>query len=1068
MSTKKTTGAPEVRIDEGPISWMAKNPVAANLLMATLIIGGLLMSLRLRKEVFPRIEPDQISITVAYPGASPAEVEQGILLAVEEAVRPIDGVKEVRSTAREGVGMTTAELEVGVDKTKALSDVKNAVDRITSFPNEAERPIVNLPEWSADAISVVLFADQEEKVLHALGERTRDELLKLPEVSFVETVGVRPLEISIEVSQEELRRYGLTLPLIANLVRRTAIELPAGGVKTKAGEVLLRTAERRDLGAEFANIAVLTGSDGNPVKLGDIANIVDGFAETDVEAAFNGKPAVALEVYSVGDQSPTDVANAVKAYVKRMAPTLPPGINVTTWHDRGKLYNERLDLLMRNAMIGLIVVLLILGLFLEPKLAFWVMMGIPISFMGSLILLPTMDISVNMISLFAFIVTLGMVVDDAIVVGENAFRFKRQGQPALEASIRGAKQVSMPVFFSIATTVVAFSPLLFVPGIRGKIMFSIPAVVIVVLVISLVESFFILPAHLGHLKKTKDSGLLGLDPRIPSVTRLQGRFSRGVEKFVDKCYVPLVGAAVRQRWITLAIGVAVLFMAFGLTEGGRVKYIDWPREESDRVKVEARLPFGAPIQETRAVMRRMVKAAQEVIAENGGERISLGIFSMTGVSFSRWGESGGHIASVRISLVPSDQRPISSFKFAAEWRKNIGDIAGLESLSLDSTTGHYSKPIDLELSHKEPAELEAAARKLAEMLSGYDGVKDIENGIELGKPQLDFKLSPDGIAAGLTSAELAAQVRGAFYGSEAFRQQRGRHEVKVMVRLPRAERETLNSVEEMIIRTPDGGEMPLRQAAAVKVGRAYTSINRTDGRRTVRVLADVDDEKANPQEVLGSVLKSGMPKLKAEHPGLTFGFSGRQRDNRDFFEYLWVAFPLALIIMYLLIAVPLRSYLQPLFVVMAAIPFGYVGAVLGHLIMGYDMSMISLLGVVALSGVVVNDSIVLIAAANRFRGRGYDPIEAIKAASQQRFRPILLTSLTTFGGLAPMIFETSVQARMLIPMAVSLGFGVIFSTLIVLLLVPSLFVMIENLRARLKASWEYLFPGESTPARDAP
>jgi multidrug efflux pump subunit AcrB len=1061
------TCAPEVLVDKGPISWMTRNPVAANLLMAALLIGGLLMSMRLRKEVFPRITPDRISITVAYPGASPAEVEQGILLSIEEAVRPLDGVKEVRSTALESVGMVTVELVVGTDKTKALSDAKNAIDRITSFPNEAERPIVNLPEWRAEAISVALFADEEEKVLHALGERVRDELLKLREVSYVEPVGVRPLEIGIEVSQEDLRRYGLTLPLIADMVRRTAIELPAGGVKTKSGEILLRTAERRDLGAEFADIAVLTGTDGTPVKLGDIANIIDGFAETDVEAAFNGKPAVLLEVYSIGDQSPTDVANAVKAYVKRLAPTLPPGINVATWHDHAKLYNERLDLLVRNAVIGLIVVLLILGLFLEPKLAFWVMMGIPISFLGSLILLPAMDVSINMISLFAFIVTLGMVVDDAIVVGENTFRFQRRGQPALEASIRGTKQVAMPVFFSIATTVVAFSPLLFVPGIRGKIMFSIPAVVIVVLVLSLVESFFVLPAHLGHLKKSQDNGFLGLSPQIPSVTRVQGRFSRGVERFIGKFFVPLVGAAVRQRWITLAIGIAFLLLAFGLTAGGRVKYIDWPREESDRVKVEARLPFGAPIAETRAVMHRMVRAAQEVIAENGGPEISIGIFSMTGVSFSRYGQGGGHVASVRVSLVPSDQRDISSFKFASEWRKKIGDIAGLESLSLDSTIGHYSKPIDLQLGHKHPPELEAAARGLADMLAGYDGVKDIENGIELGKIQMDFKLSPAGIGAGLTPADLAAQVRGAFYGAEAFRQQRGRHEVKVMVRRPKAERETLHSVEEMIVRTPNGGEMPLRQAAAVKVGRAYTSINRTDGRRTIRLLADVDEERANPQEILASVMKSDLPKLMSDHPGLTFGLSGRQRDNRDFFNYLWVAFPLALIVMYLLIAVPLRSYLQPLFVVMAAIPFGYVGAVMGHLIMGYDMSMISLLGVVALSGVVVNDSIVLIVAANRFRDRGYSPIEAVKAASQQRFRPIILTSLTTFGGLAPMIFETSVQARMLIPMAISLGFGVIFSTLVILLLVPSLFVVIENLRARLRVAWDYLFPKETARAGDA-
>ncbi|HUU02958.1 MAG TPA: efflux RND transporter permease subunit [Myxococcota bacterium] len=1041
-------GAPEDSAG-GALAWMARNSVAANLLMMAFVIGGLLMSFRIKKEVFPQIELDEVDISVPYPGASPAEVEQGILLSIEEAVRSLDGVKEVTSSAMEGMGSVAVELEVGTDRNKALADVKNAIDRITTFPAEAERPIVNLPEWRVNAISVVIYGDQPEKVLAALGEQVRDDVLRLPEVTNAELIGVRPIEIDIEVPSDTLRAYGLTLSQIAAVVHRTSVELPAGGVKTDAGEVLLRTNERRDLGSEFTNIPILTGEDGSPVRLGQIADIKDGYAETDVQAFFNGKSAVMVQVYSVGQQSPTDVAKAVKSYAGTLAQTLPPGVQVATWNDNSKLYNERLDLLLRNAMMGLVLVLFILGLFLEPKLAFWVTIGIPISFLGSLMLLPVLGISINMMSLFAFIVTLGMVVDDAIVVGENSFRFRREGMPFLKASISGTKQVAMPVFFSVATTVAAFSPLLFIPGNRGKWMYGIPVVVIVVLLVSLVECFFILPAHLGHLVPTREGSLYG------RLVAIQSRFSRGVEKFVERVYLPVARAAIRQRWITLACGIAVFLGAIGLISGERVKFIDFPKEESDGVVAEADLPFGSAVEETHAVMDRMVAAAQEVIEENGGSRISTGIFSMLGVSFHHHHNqaTGSHVASVIVTLVPTDQRPIGAGAFADKWRTKIGPVPGLESLEFDSSTGHGgSKPIDIELSHSNISVLEAAARELAAKIETFDGVRDVDDGIDLGKPQLDFTLSPDGIGAGLSTFDLASQVRSAFYGAEAFRQQRGRYELKVLVRLPRAERTTLHSVEEMMIRTPAGGEMPLRRAARVRWGRAYTSIDRTNGKRTVRVKADVIEGKANPQQIMSSVFGKVMPRLQSRYQGLGFGSAGRQKEMREFFDFLKLGFLMALIAMYGLIAIPLRSYMQPLFVVMMAIPFGFVGALLGHLLMGLPLSLISLMGIVALSGVVVNDSIVLTTAANRFRGSGQSAIEAALSAGRQRFRPVILTSLTTFGGLAPMIFETSLQARMLIPMAVSLGFGVMFSTLVTLVLVPSLFVMIENLRGSIR-SW---------------
>jgi len=1029
---------------------MARNPVAANLLMAGMLVGGLLMAFRITQEVFPQIDLDFVQISVAYPGASPAEVEQGVLLAIEEGVRPLVYVKEVRATALEGVGTVSVELEAGTDRNKALADVKNAVDRITSFPQEIERPVVMLPERRAEAVSLVIFGDAGPKVLHEVGERVREELLQLDDVTTVDLMGVKPLEIGIEVPQEKLRAHGLSLPQIAERVRRTALELPAGGVKTAGGEFLLRTAERRDLAREFADIPLVTGGDGQAVRLGDLASITDGFADVDMEAFFEGQPAVVLDVYATGDQSPGAVARAVQAFAEKLQPGLPPGVRATTWNDMAKLYEDRLDLLRRNSLQGLLLVLIILGLMLELRLAFWVTVAIPTSFLASFLLLPALDVTLNMMSLFGFIIALGMVVDQAIVVGENIFRLRRQGQARVEAAIRGTKEVFVPVFFSVATTLVAFAPLLFMPGMRGKWMVAIPIVVILVLCWSLVESFLVLPASLAALREHQ-TGLLGW------LTRNQERLVNAVEAFNLRVYTPVVRAAVRQRWLVLAFGVAACLAAAGLIAGGRVKIIDMPREESDWVMMEARLPFGVAPEETRALLKRILGAADRVIEENGGRRISLGTFSVLGLSVMRGSSSqGGHVASAIVTLVPSSERQIGSAEFVEKWRAAIGEVPGLEAISFNAATGGGHKPIDLELHHPDTPSLEAAAQELARALGGFEGVKDIDDGIELGKPQLDFKLSPEGALAGLTVADLAAQVRASFHGAEALRQQRGRNELKVMVRLPEADRRKLRTVEELVVRTPDGGEMALRQAASVRAGRAYTAINRVNGQRTARVQAEVEDAKANVQEITASLYAGVVPGLQARYPGLGFGFAGRQRDMRDMNAFIQMAFWFAMLAMYVLIAIPLRSYVQPITVVLAAVPFGFLGAILGHWAMGLNLSMISMMGLVALAGVAVNDSIIMADAANVFRAEGASVEQAAVKAAAQRLRPILLTSLTTFGGLAPMIFETSVQARLLIPMAVGLGFGVLGSTLSAMLIAPGLFVMTEHGRANSRRALGWL------------
>ncbi len=1036
----------------GSLSWMARNPVAANLLMVMLLVGGLLMSQRINKEVFPQITMDQVSISVAYPGASPEEIERGLLLSIEEAVRPLDGVKKVYSVASEGMGMVTVELYDGTNRSKALNDVQSAVDRISSFPDDIEKPNIAMPERTAEAISLVVYGDVDEKTLYAYGERLREGLLDLPEVTSVEMNGVRKLEIGVELTQEKLREYGLTTAAIAQQIRQTAVESPGGGVKTIGGDILLRTQERRDYGHEFGDVPIVYGRDGAQVRLGQIATITDDFEESDIAGYFNGKRALVLDVASVGDQSPTAVAIAVKNYAKTLTQQLPHGIFVTTWNDRAKMFEQRLDLLLRNAAIGLALVLVILGLFLEPRLAFWVSLGIPISFMGSFVLLPAMGISLNMISMFAFLITLGMVVDDAIVVGENIFHKRNLGHPPIEAAIHGVREMAVPVFFSIGTTIAAFAPLLGVPGTFGKIAYSIPVIVILVLTISLVESFFILPAHLAHVRKNGSDGLLS------SVLRFQKKVSQGMESFIERHFRPAVTAAVRHRWITLAASLSLLIIVVGFVAGGRIKYIDFPRDDTDRVQASATLPFGVSIKDTKKMMKRMIDSAQQTIDQYGGKSIALGTFAKLGQGASRGfrggSDSSANLTAVEVMLVSPDERDFSSSEFAKSWRKNLGDTSMLDSIVFSSSMHGTRKAIDFEISHTDNEILQICARQIGEHLAVFDGVNDIDNGIEMGKYQWSFKLTPEGVNAGLTSADLANQMRSAFYGAEALRQQRGRNEMKVMVRLTKDERENMKSLDDLMIRTPLGGEIPLLQAATVSYGRAYTSIRRTNAQRTLQIQAAVENGKANANEIMDEMFTSYLPELAAQYPGLRWQLRGRQEDMKDFGVYMKLGFSLALLAIFALIAIPVKSYLQPVFVVMAAIPFGAMGSVLGHILLGLDLSMFSIMGMLALAGVAVNDSIVFVDTANKMRLEGLPPIKAAVDAACRRFRPIFLTTATTFFGLAPMIFETDFTARVIVPMAVSLGFGILVSTTFILILIPALFTMIENLRIRMRPQEE--------------
>jgi multidrug efflux pump subunit AcrB len=1024
---------------KGPISWMVHNPVAANLLMVLLLVGGWLSLKTIKQEVFPDFERDAVRVTVSYPGASPEEVERGIVLAVEEAVRGVDGVDEVISRAREGFGWVRIELLTGEDRQKVYQDIQQEVNRITTLPEEAEEPQVALAGRKITVISSVLYGDLPEKSLMTLAEKVREELLQDENITQVDLAGTKPYEISISVSQSSLKKYGLTLGEIAQQIDRSALELPAGGLRTKSGEILIRMQDRRDLGIDFEDIPIVSSVTGGSVRLGELADVVDGFEDTDDLFTHNGKQAVAMDVYRVGKQTPIGVSDAVRATIDDLQDDLPPGVGYAVLYDMAEVYRARAELLVRNGAIGLVLVLVLLGFFLETRLSFWVAMGIPISFLGTIMMLPAYDVSINMVSMFAFLIALGIVVDDAIVVGENIYEYHQRGMPFIEAAVTGAREVAVPVTFSVLTNMVTFLPLMFIPGVMGKIWRVIPAVVVTAFAFSLIECLFVLPAHLGH-SANRQRGRFS-----QWVHEHQQRFSHWFSGLIQRRYAPFIEHVLNRRYLTVALGVGVLILTIGYVASNRLGIISMPKVEQDYAVVTAVLPYGSPVERSLEVRDRLLAAAHAVDDEFDNTLLE-GISARIGASYNE--VSGTHVIEIYAVLPPPDDRPITTQAFTEKWRRNAGRIPGIDALQFESDRGGPGSgaAITVELSHTDADMLQQAGTDLAAALALYGPVTDTYDGFAEGKEQLSFSMRPEGLSLGLTSASIAAQIRNAIYGAEALRQQRGRNEVTVKVRLPEDERVSEYDIEQFLIRTPAGTDVPLHEVATVERGRAYSSIERRDGRRTIAVKANVEPIKESSR-ILKEVEDRTLPALMDKYRGLSFGYEGRQADFADSMSVLKLGFSIAVIVIYALLAIPFRSYIQPL-IIMVSIPFGIVGAVIGHMIMGYSISIMSMMGIVALSGVVVNDSLILIDFANRKRAEGASAHDAIASAGVRRFRPIMLTTLTTFLGLTPMIFETSMQARFMIPMAISLGFGILFATLITLVLVPSLYMIVNDIRSR--------------------
>ena len=1033
------------------IAWFARNPVAANLLMCVLCSGGILSLMTVNQEEFPTIDAQVISVTVPYLGAAPEEVERGVCIRVEEAIEGVEGIDKIRATSSEATCSVQAELELDADAAAALNEIKSRVDSINSFPAETEKPIVSKLILLRNVLWVALSGDAEERILKEVGQALREDLVAIDGVSQVQLKYVRPDEISIEVSEHVLRRHGITLDQVATAVRSASLDLPSGTIKSQAGEILIRSKGQAYRGEEFEDVAVLTRPNGAKVTLGEIAEIRDGFEEGDLFARFNGKPAVVLAVSQLEDEDILQIAEDVKAFIAQAQPKLPEGLRLTVWTDTSQELAQRLNVLNSTAAGGFVLVMIVLALFLRFRVAMWVAAGIPIALLGTIAVFPYADIQISTLTIMAFILVLGVLVDDAIVVGERIYSHEQLGKRPVQAAIDGTREVSVPVIFGVLTSMAAFLPLLILPGRLADFFSALGYVVIFALIFSIVESQLILPAHLAHRKRAASQRGIG-----QAWNRLQGRLARLLERLAAEHYRPLLRRALAWRYASAAAGVGVLIIALSLIFSGRVVFSFFPEVEGNRIYAQLEMPEGTPAEATAKAARQIERGAQALdreLAQTLGREgpairnqlTSIGTASVRNgpPDLPRPGRS--HFAEVVIELPPPDQRNnLSAWQIAKRWRELAGPVPDAVLLSFSASAFSAGAAIDFEIAGRDVQHLRQAAAELRAELARYDGLFDIRDSFRAGKQEIQLSLLPEARNLGLTLSSLARQVRNAFYGAEAQRVQRGEDDVRVMVRFPEAERKSVGNLEDMHIRTPEGREAPFYSVASFQLGRGYSNIRRANGRRVVNVVADVDRETVRPEDVLGSVQDNVLPRLRSKYPALSFNLAGEQEERNEAILGLTYGAVFALVIIYALLAIPLRSYVQPL-VIMSVIPFGAVGAIFGHWIMGVDLVFFSALGIVALSGVVVNASLVLVDFVNRRRRDGMAVDEAIEAGCLVRFRAMLLTSATTFVGLIPLMVNLSPVTIMFVPMAVSLAYGVLFATFITLLYVPVLYRIVDDL-----------------------
>ncbi len=1037
-----------------------KNGPALNIIMAAVILVGYVCVQSLHRDTFPDFDLDMVVISVPYPGAAPEEVEEGICQKIEEAIRTVEGVKKVTSTAAEGSGSVTVELLSDVSNSdRVLNDIRSAVDRIPSFPECAEDPEIRLAEIREPAIRVGVIGpttdgEQAALQLRDVAEKVREDLLLLPEVSQVDLTGGREYQIDVEIDEDTLRAHGLSLREVGDAVRRENHELPGGTIRAKSQEVLLRGHNRRVTGEEIADLPLIAQPDGAVLRIRDLGTVRDEFVDTAAVSEIDGQPVLVLSVLRATTEDLLAMVDSVKEFVATTQ--LPEGYRLVTWADRSVEVRGRIELLLENGLQGLCVVFLILAALLQLRLAFWIALGIPFSLLASGAFLFFTGETLNMISMFAFIMALGIVVDDAIVVGENIFAHRQMGKPLRKAAYDGAIEVAPSVMASVSTTIIAFMPLLFVSGNMGKVVYLLPVVIISMLVASLLESLTILPCHLSH----HDSLVFTLMDRVFYVFKWLVHLMRGInrvassalDRFIRSVYAPLLGSVLANRSVFVAACISMLILSVGLVRVGITPWVFFPKLDSFALKASVTFPDGTPAEVTdrwtkhieASFWRVADKLGQEdkPIAKTGYRTVGSKIAGRgPGAATESRSSGASHLGGVEIELVDASEREHHSDGIVAMWREEVGRVPGVENLTFGGmAVGPGGDPIEFKLTanHQGIDSLDEVVEQCKARLGEFPGVFDITDDSLPGKFEFRLRVKPEAMAMGVRAADLAETVRATYYGQEVMRLQRGRHEVKLMVRYPREDRHTLTRFDDIRVRTTSGVEQPLTELAEVEVVRGYSEINRIDQLRSVTIKADVNESLGNASQIVGALKTDIMPEILRDRPGIRVRWEGQQEQQQDSLQSMMFGFIVAMLAMFVLLAFEFKSYAQPL-IILAIIPFGTIGAIGGHAVLGLPLTIFSLFGVIALSGIVINDSIVLVDFINNLRRSGLSTRQAVRQAGIRRFRPVILTTTTTVGGLTPILMETSLQAQMLIPMATSIAFGEIFATILVLFLVPVLY-----------------------------
>ncbi len=1045
------------------ITWFVDNIVVANLLMILIFVGGFFTLSKIKMEIFPSFAVDVVTVSVFYPGASPENIEKNICIPIEESIQGISGIKKITSNSSSNYGIVAVEIMAGEDVDFIKDEIENSIDRIKTFPNDIEKPIVNQIVRNNQVLFVTLSGKMDEKSLDLLTKKVKDEIDAIEGIDLTEIAINRSPSINIEIDEKRIAQHGISTQDIKNAILKNMIELPGGKIENTYSQKTIRIEQTAYSKKEIGNIA-LYNNNRDKIKLYQIADIKDGFDGDDIKPLFNGDPCSYIAVYRVGNQNAIEVSDKITSYINKKRNDLPDGIEISSWGDESEYLRGRIDLLVKNAWIGLILVMFVLSLFLKPKLSFWVSLGIPISFLGALWFFPFLDVSINMLSLFTFILVLGIVVDDAIVVGENFYQYKQKGLNSRDSAIQGAYDVSKPVIFAVLTTMVTFSPMLFISGASGSVWKIFPLVVIPILFFSLFESLTILPAHLAHSKENQSR--FKFVKKISSQwDKVRSKVNKVLSIIIDDYYSPFLYKCLNRSIATISVFISIIIVVIGLISSGIIKFNFFPGLEADNVRVLIEYPKGTPLNQTEKGVKTISETLEKLelkydgkIDNNSGvilnKQIIIGAQPEKAASSGRGSSSessysGSNLAEIMIELSPGEYRDIKAEDIAKEWRSMIGVVPGIKDLTISTDLFSPGEDIYFQFTSMNSENLNNMVRDFKVILESYPGVYNITDNTDKGNLEIFIRLSEQAESEGVQIITVSDAVRDAFQDISIAEIRDGRDEVDIILGYPKSDKVSVENLKNLRVEVMPSKFAKLKDIAVIEAKEGFSNINRVNRNRALSVIANVDNNVSNSNDIITSIEKNDMPILLSKYKDVRYSLEGQQREQSENLDSLKNNYVLALFVIFILLAIPFKSYAQP-FIIMSAIPFGIVGAVLGHLALGMDFSILSMLGIAALSGIVVNDSLVMMDYINRINSEKNNPIEAAMTAGPIRFRPILLTSLTTFIGVMPLIFERSLQAKFLVPMAVSLGFGVLFATFVILILVPCSYIFVEKMKILLK------------------